>query len=127
MVANYPDILTRSALFALSPVPDAAIEIGFIGDNVDTLVALTEQVKEIARQYDQVMEVRDSWGIKYRYGNRCTHRKKGLRLGITRQQVAYSLRSATNGVPLGEYREGDVFMPILMKDADRGFYEPERY
>ena len=62
MVANYPDILTRSALFALSPVPDAAIEIGFIGDNVDTLVALTEQVKEIARQYDQVMEVRDSWG-----------------------------------------------------------------
>ena len=39
MVANYPDILTRSALFALSPVPDAAIEIGFIGDNVDTLVA----------------------------------------------------------------------------------------
>ena len=24
MVANYPDILTRSALFALSPVPDAA-------------------------------------------------------------------------------------------------------
>ena len=36
MVANYPNILTRSALFALSPVPDAAIEIGFIGDNVDT-------------------------------------------------------------------------------------------
>lgn len=31
MVANYPNILTRSALFALSPVPDAAIEIGFIG------------------------------------------------------------------------------------------------
>ena len=28
MVANYPNILTRSALFALSPVPDAAIEIG---------------------------------------------------------------------------------------------------
>ena len=32
---------------------------------------------------------------------------------------AYSLRSATNGVPLGEYREGDVFMPILLKDADK--------
>ena len=37
----------------------------------------------------------------------------------SRQQVAYSLRSATNGVPLGEYREGDVFMPILLKDADK--------
>ena len=49
MVANYPNILTRSALFALSPVPDAAIEIGFIGDNVDTLVALTQRAQEIAR------------------------------------------------------------------------------
>ena len=119
MVANYPNILTRSALFALSPVPDAAIEIGFIGDNVDTLVALTEKVKEIARQYDQVMEVRDSWGNKVPVWKPLYSQEKGLRLGITRQQVAYSLRSATNGVPLGEYREGDVFMPILMKDADR--------
>lgn len=119
MVANYPNILTRSALFALSPVPDAAIEIGFIGDNVDTLVALTQKAQEIARNYDQVMEVRNSWGNKVPVWKPLYSQEKGLRLGITRQQVAYSLRSATNGVPLGEYREGDVFMPILLKDADK--------
>ena len=119
MVANYPNILTRSALFALSPVPDAAIEIGFIGDNVDTLVALTQRAQEIARNYDQVMEVRNSWGNKVPVWKPLYSQEKGLRLGITRQQVAYSLRSATNGVPLGEYREGDVFMSILLKDADK--------
>ena len=119
MVANYPNILTRSALFALSPVPDAAIEIGFIGDNVDTLVALTQRAQEIARNYDQVIEVRNSWGNKVPVWKPLYSQEKGLRLGITRQQVAYSLRSATNGVPLGEYREGDVFMPILLKDADK--------
>ena len=119
MVANYPNILTRSALFALSLVPDAAIEIGFIGDNVDTLVALTQRAQEIARNYDQVMEVRNSWGNKVPVWKPLYSQEKGLRLGITRQQVAYSLRSATNGVPLGEYREGDVFMPILLKDADK--------
>ena len=119
MVANYPNILTRSALFALAPAPDAAIEIGFIGDNVDTLVALTQRAQEIARNYDQVMEVRNSWGNKVPVWKPLYSQEKGLRLGITRQQVAYSLRSATNGVPLGEYREGDVFMPILLKDADK--------
>lgn len=119
MVANYPNILTRSALFALSPVPDAAIEIGFIGDNVDTLIALTQKAQEIARNYDQVMEVRNSWGNKVPVWKPLYSQEKGLRLGITCQQVAYSLRSATNGVPLGEYREGDVFMPILLKDADK--------
>ena len=119
MVANYPDILTRSALFALSPVPDAAIEIGFVGDNIDTMVALTQRAQEIARKNDMVMEVRNSWGNKVPVWKPLYSQEKGLRLGITRQQMAYSLRSATNGVPLGEYREGDVFMPILLKDADR--------
>ena len=119
MVANYPDILTRSALFALSPVPDAAIEIGFVGDNIDTLVALTQRAQEIARKNDMVMEVRNSWGNKVPVWKPLYSQEKGLRFGFTRQQMAYSLRSATNGVPLGEYREGDVFMPILLKDADR--------
>lgn len=117
MLAGYPDILTRSALFALSPVPDATIEIGFIGENIDTLISLTQRAEAIARQCDGVMEIRNSWGNKVPVWEPLYSQEKGLRLGITRQQMAYSLRSATNGVPLGEYREGDVFMPILMKSA----------
>lgn len=120
MLDNYPEVLTRSSLFALSPVPDATIEIGFIGDNVDTLVALTARAKEIARRCDLVMEVRDSWGNAVPSWEPRFSQEKGLRLGITRQQMAYSLLSATGGIPLGEYREGDVFMPILMKTASAG-------
>ena len=75
MVANYPNILTRSALFALSPVPDAAIEIGFIGDNVDTLVALTQRAQEIARNYDQVRFA--IVGVtRFRYGSRYIPKRK---------------------------------------------------
>lgn len=119
MVANYPNILTRSSLFALSPVPDAAIEIGFIGDNIDTLVALTQQAKKIAYKNNYVMEVRNSWGNKVPVWKPLYSQEKGLRLGITRQQMAYSLRAVTNGVPLGEYREGDLSMPILLKDEGK--------
>ena len=43
MKANFPNAITRTSLFKLSPAVDAAIEIGFIGPNVDTLVALTNQ------------------------------------------------------------------------------------
>ena len=35
--AMCPDVWLRSSLFKLSPVPDAAIEFGFIGDDIDTL------------------------------------------------------------------------------------------
>lgn len=118
LTGNFPDIITRSSLFALSPVPDAAIEIAFIGENIDTLTALVERAKDIARQCDMVTEVRSNWGNKVPVWKPLFSQQKGLRLGITRQQVASTFRTATNGLPLGEYREGDVSMPILLKDAD---------
>lgn len=125
MLRNYPNVLTRSSLFMLSPVPEATIEIGFIGENIDTLVALCERAKAIARECDEVMEVRSSWGTPVPVWKPMFSQEKGLRLGITRQQVAYSLKAATNGVPLGEYREGDVFMPILMKISDQDSINPQ--
>ena len=118
MVANYPNIITRSSLFMLSPVPDAKIEIGFVGNNIDTLAMLTEKVKKIGEKNALVTDIRDSWGNKVPTMNPLYSQEKGLRLGITRQQFAYALRAATNGIPLGEYRENDVFMPILLKDAE---------
>lgn len=118
LTGNFPDIITRSSLFALSPVPDAAIEIAFIGENIDTLTALVERAKDITCQCDMVTEVRSNWGNKVPVWKPLFSQQKGLRLGITRQQVASTFRTATNGLPLGEYREGDVSMPILLKDAD---------
>lgn len=117
MRGNYPDVIARSSLFMLSPVPEAKIEIGFVGNNIDTLTMLTNQAIELARKNEMVMDVRNSWGNKVPVMNPLYSQEKGLRLGITRQQFAYALKAATTGIPLGEYREGDVIMPILLKDA----------
>ena len=114
MSTHYPDVITRSSLFALSPVPESAIEVGFIGQNVDTLTALVEQAKDIARRFSSVTNVRSSWGDKVPVWKPSFSQQKGLRLGITRYQVANSFRAATNGLPIGEYREGDLSMPILL-------------
>ena len=61
---NYPDMLIRSSLFKLSPAVEAAIEIGFIGENIDTLAALTERAMNIMRECDMVTDIRSSWGNK---------------------------------------------------------------
>lgn len=114
--ANYPNLLIRSSLFKLSPAVEAAIEIGFIGENADTLKNLTEQAMEIMRRCDMVTDVRNSWGNKIAVWEPLYSQERGQRLGITRQAVAYALKVATNGLPLGDYREKDLFMPILLKE-----------
>lgn len=113
---NYPNILIRSSLFKLSPAVEAAIEIGFIGENIDTLKMLTEQAMTRMRGSDMVTDVRGSWGNKVPVWEPVYSQERGQRLGITRQAVAYALKIATNGLPLGDYREKDLFMPILLKE-----------
>ena len=118
MSANFPNVITRSGLFALSPVPDAVIEIGFLGENIDTLTALVERARKIAMGCDQVMDVRSSWGEKVPVWEPKYSQQKGLRLGVTRSQMTNAIRTATNGLPLGEYREGDLSIPILLKEEE---------
>lgn len=115
---NYPNMLIRSSLFKLSPAVEAAIEIGFIGENIDTLKNLTEQAMLIMQTCPMVTDVRSSWGNMVPVWEPAYSQERGQRLGITRQAVAYALKVATNGLPLGDYREKDLFMPILLKEEN---------
>ena len=112
---NYPNIMVRSSLFKLSPATEATIEIGFIGNSVDTLVNLTEKAMAVMRNTGLVIDIRNSWGNKVPVWQPEYSQERGQRLGITRQTVAYSLKVAPTGMTMGEFREGDLFMPILLK------------
>lgn len=115
---NYPNIIVKSSLFKVAPQPDATIEIGFTGSNIDTLEMLTAQVEAIMRSYDKVDQVRNSWGARVPVLKPNYSQEKGQRLGVSRQSMAQSLSIATNGAPLGEFRQRDQFMPILLKDIN---------
>lgn len=115
MKDQYPDILTRTSLFKLSPAVDAAIEIGFIGNNVDTLQMLTNKAIEIMHRNPNLINIRNSWGNKVPVWHPIFSQERALGLGVSRQSMAQSIQMGANGMPLGEYREGDVLMPILLK------------
>ena len=116
MKANYPNAITRTTLFKLSPAVDAAIEIGFIGNNVDSLVMLTNKVLEIMHRDNNLINVRNSWGNKIPVWKPVYSPERAQPLGVSRQSMAQSIQIGTSGMTLGEYREGDQVLPILLKD-----------
>lgn len=122
MKKNYPNALTRTTLFKLSPAVDAAIEIGFTGSNVDTLVMLTNKALEIMHRNPNLQNIRNSWGNKVPVWHPVFSQERALELGVSRQSMAQSIQVATTGMTLGEYREGDVFMPILMKGSSMDIF-----
>ena len=116
MKANYPNAITRTSLFKLSPAVDAAIEIGFIGPNTDTLVALTNQALEIMHRNPDLINIRNSWGNKIPVWKPVYSPERAQPLGVSRQGMAQSIQIGTTGMTLGEYRQGDQVLPILLKD-----------
>lgn len=115
MKANFPNAITRTSLFKLSPAVDAAIEIGFIGPNVDTLVALTNRALEIMHRNPDLINIRNSWGNKIPIWKPIYSPERAQPLGVSRQGMAQSIQIGTNGMTLGEFREGDQVLPILLK------------
>ena len=115
MKANYPNAITRTSLFKLSPAVDAAIEIGFIGPNVDTLVALTNQALEIMHRNPDLINVRNSWGNKVHVWKPVYSPERATVRGIaSRNGTKYPDRNHrydTWRVPAG-----DQVLPILLKD-----------
>lgn len=113
-----PDMKVRSSLFKLSPAVEAVIEMGYIGPDIDTLAMLSARAEAHMRESNLVDNVQSDWGNKVPIVKPLYSQEKGQRLGITRGMMAQYAKLSTNGIAMGEYRQGDLFMPILLKDVN---------
>ena len=111
-----PDVWLRSSLFKLSPVPDATIEIGFVGNDIDTLLNLTTQVERIMWDEEGATNIRNSWGNRIPTWQSVYSQIKGQRIGVGRSRMAQWITLATQGYYMADFRRGDEFIPILLKD-----------
>jgi multidrug efflux pump subunit AcrB len=121
--SNYPDAMSIFYKFKVSPAPDAIIEPTFLGPDPDVLRELTEKAKEIMRQDPLEENIRDSWGNKTMKWNPVYSQNKGQRLGVSRENMAMAIKRITDGQNVGDYREGDDIVPILIKDINRDKYD----
>lgn len=112
---NMPDVWLRSSLFKLSPVPDATIEFGFVGENIDTISRLTEQAMAIMSNNANATNIRNSWGNRVPIYTPLYSQLKGQRLGINRLNMSEGVKMATDGVVVGNMRDGDRELNILLR------------
>ena len=112
---SFADVWLRSSLFRLSPVPEATIEIGFIGDNIDTLSRLTDAAMTLMKHRTDTRNIRNSWGNRVAVWQPSFSQLKAQRLGVERSSMVLSLEIATSGLGVATYREADANMPILLR------------
>ena len=120
---NLPNGMAIFYKFKVSPYPDGIIEPTVLGPDPEVLFEIGEQIKKIMREEPLVENIRTNWREKSMVWNPIYSQNKGQRRGISRDAMANAILRVTDGMQIGEYREGDDSFPILLKDANRKDYD----
>lgn len=112
---HFPEPLIKVNKFEISPLTEAFIEARFLGPDQKVLDSLVGSAIEIMRHNPKVIDARNEWGnmamvIKPQYDPV----KAGL-IGITKSSMMESVKSISDGVAVGVYRDNENKVPVLIK------------
>ena len=112
---QYPEPLIKVNKFELSPLTEAVIEARFLGPNPAVLDSLTGKAIEIMRRNPKVADARNEWGNMSLMIRPVYDPVKAGALGITKAQMMQSVKSVSDGTPIGIYRDNEKKVPVLLK------------
>lgn len=112
---KYPEPLIKVNKFELSPLTEAVIEARFLGPDPAVLDSLAGKAIEIMRRNPKVADARNEWGNMSLMIRPVYDPVKAGALGITKTQMMQSVKSISDGIPVGIYRDNEKKVPVLLK------------
>ena len=119
--ANYPGALTRVRKYGVGSWDDWKIEARFSGPynaDPDVLRALGEKGKTILEASPIAKEVRTNWRERVRKIVPEYAMERARWSGVSRDDLANATKWAFDGVPIGQFREGDDLIPIVVRQTE---------
>ena len=119
---NVPEAMVRVRKYAVGAFDDWKIEARFSGPaNADPAILrrLAEEGANILRDYPYAKEVRTNWreqvqALKPRY-----NQERGRWARVSRDDLARTMRRASDGVTVGQYRQEDDLIPIMARNVEQ--------
>ena len=99
----------------MSPLSEAMIEARFLGPDPAVLDSLVNEAIEIMRRNPKVADARNEWGNMALMLRPVYDPVKAGELGITKAQMMQSVKSISDGTPVGIYRDNEKKVPVLLK------------
>jgi multidrug efflux pump subunit AcrB len=118
---NVPEAMVRVRKYAVGAFDDWKFEARFSGPaNADpaTLRRLAEQGAEILANTPQAKEVRVNWRTRVPKLEPVFNQERARWAGVSREDLARVMRRSSDGIVVGQYREGDDLIPIVARSVD---------
>ncbi|MBR6373055.1 MAG: efflux RND transporter permease subunit [Victivallales bacterium] len=122
---NLPDAMISCQRFVLGPGDAQKIQLRIMGSDADVIRNLGEKALNVFREDGHLVEVQSSWRNRTDLLRPIVSPARLRALGITRQEVAEALKTATDGTSIGTWLEGDESISILMRAPEVERNDPD--
>ncbi len=115
LAAEFPEVRGRVKLLPNGPPVPYPVQFRVIGTDAAQVRAWADKAKEILRQNPRMRGVNDNWNEQVKVLRLEVDQDKARALGVTSQVIAQASRTILSGTTIGQYREGDRLIDIVLR------------
>ncbi len=115
LAAEFGDARTRVKVLPNGPPVDYPVQFRVMGADAQLVRKTADQVKDILRAHPGTRGVNDNWNEQVKSLQLAIDQDKARALGVSSQTIAQTARTGLSGVTVGQYREGDKLVDIVLR------------
>jgi len=115
MAEEFPEVRGRVKLLPNGPPVPYPVQFRVVGTDAVVLRHWADRAKEILRANTSMRGVNDNWNENIKVLRLHIDQDKARALGVTSQQIAQASRTILSGSTIGQYREGDKLVDIVLR------------
>ncbi|MGV0960149.1 MAG: efflux RND transporter permease subunit [Limnohabitans sp.] len=115
LAQEFPEIRGRVKLLPNGPPVPYPVQFRVVGTEPAALRQKAEEVKAVMRQNASTRGVNDNWNESVKSVRLEVDQAKARALGVTSQSIAQASRTLLSGAPVGQYRDGDKLIDIVLR------------
>ena len=115
LAEEFPEVRTRVKLLPNGPPVPYPVQFRVVGDDSAVVRQWADQAKEVLRANPNMRGVNDNWNESVKVLRLVIDQDKARALGVTSQTIAQASRTILSGSTIGQYREGDKLVDIVLR------------
>ncbi len=115
LAAEFPEVRGRVKLLPNGPPVPYPVQFRVVGPDPVVLRGLADVVKDALRASPNMRGVNDNWNESVKALRLEVDQSKARALGVSSQSIAQAARTLLAGSTVGQYREGDKLIDIVLR------------
>ena len=115
LATEFPEVRGRVKLLPNGPPVPYPVQFRVVGDDPLVLRQRADEVKAVMRANASTRGVNDNWNESVKVVRLEIDQAKARALGVSSQSIAQAARTLLSGSPVGQYREGDKLIDIVLR------------